>query len=151
MSRLTSQIAIRRAALLGALCVVAVMAVAVPSARSDNIGGDGGGYGTISCQASGNTSFGGNHIEYMGGCVSYLTGFSAYKAGAGTNCWAIGYTADIFYVDSNNNWVQRWHGGPFCLDGYWHFSSAWGYNERRVSAQHINSDYVDYYMIQYRR
>ena len=128
-----------------------VSAAAVASASfASNIGGDGGG-GYVGCQASGTTpSWSGiNNVE-MGGCPSFRTGFYAYKAGAGSNCWAIGYVARVYYVDPNNNWIQRWYGGAFCLDGIWHYSSASTYNERRVSTMQINSGGVDRRMIQYK-
>lgn len=140
----------KRWVLLGGICAAAMLLATVPSALGTNPGDGGGGWGTISCQASGNTSFGANAREFMGGCSSYVTGYSGHNDHHAIECWADGYTAYVWRV-VGTDWTLRWSGGPFCNDGVWHFSAAWGSNENRVSAMYINQMYTDWWMIQYRR
>jgi hypothetical protein len=126
-------------AALAALAAIAGLAVGIPAASADNIGGDGGG---AACQvASGSIPWWVTSDQSVeaGGCPSYRSGFYVYQQGAPTqNClYTTAYHAYVKYVDNNGNWHDRWDGGAYCLDGTWRYSSSWSYNEKRVTILQI--------------
>jgi hypothetical protein len=154
MTRLGSHFGRRGVAFLLAGVVATALALAVPLARSSNDGGGEGGYGAVACSASGVTNnFGGIHQQPSPVCNSYRSGFSGFISNAPTNCNAYGYSADVYQVIGNQvQWEHpRWSSPGLCADGIWHVSSAWGYNERRISIMYINMNSVSFNIFQYSR
>jgi hypothetical protein len=137
-----------RLVVVAALCA-AIGAAVVPAAFA--VYPDPGGGDVYACGNNGTTpSWSGINEVYTPVCLSYRTSFYAYVPNYATNCYSTGYTAEVVHVDDSNNYYDRWDGW-FCDDGLWHWSSAWGYSERRFSSMRINAGGVDWAMFQWTR
>jgi len=130
------------------LLLLAAFAVA-PSGLADTVPPGGGG-APVSCYANGTTVlWSGYQTVDTPACLSNQTAFYGYKSGAGTVCQFAGYRAFIYYVSPTSQYINRLD-TYWCLDGFWHFSSKWSYDERRFSEMRISAAGANWSMIQYK-
>jgi hypothetical protein len=129
------------------VATVLIFLFVLPSGLGSTVPPGGGGE-YVSCYRNGTTlSWVGLSDETTGLCLSNRSAFYGWKSGfENVVCIWAGYQANVY----TQNYVNRFS-NYYCLDGLWHFSGTWSYNEYRFSEMRINQGGSNFSMIQYRK